>query len=99
MAFVDWIKIEHTTPDKQEVYQMADTLGIDPDAVSGKLLRIWIWADQNTADGQVFVRNLSVLDRVTHCAGFGEAMVKVGWLRMRNESYEFSNFKIGRAHV
>jgi len=36
----DWIKLEHTTPDKPEVFAMADTLGIDPDAVTGKLCRV-----------------------------------------------------------
>ena len=47
----DWIKIEHVTPDKPEVWEMAELLGIDADSVAGKLLRIWIWADQQTISG------------------------------------------------
>ena len=35
----DWIKVEHTTPDKPEVVKLADMIGIDQDAVVGKLLR------------------------------------------------------------
>jgi len=29
----DWIKFETTTPDKQEVHDIAATLNLDPDAV------------------------------------------------------------------
>ena len=43
----DWIKILAATPDKPEVFEIAELLGIDPDAVLGKLVRVWIWADQN----------------------------------------------------
>ncbi|MEY2727076.1 MAG: hypothetical protein RLZZ458_2943, partial [Planctomycetota bacterium] len=47
----DWIKIQHVTPDKPEVWQIAEITGLEADAVVGKLLRIWIWADQQTVDG------------------------------------------------
>jgi DNA replication protein DnaT len=47
----EWIKIQTVTPDKPEVFVIADRLGIDPDAVVGKLVRLWIWADQQTTDG------------------------------------------------
>lgn len=46
-----WIKVEVITPDKPEIFQIAEILGIDPDAVLGKLVRIWAWADQQTIDG------------------------------------------------
>lgn len=92
MAYADWIKVEHITPDKQEVHQMAEILGIDPDAVLGKLLRVWIWADQNTVDGQVSVRTLSALDRVAHCTGFGAALLEADWLMLQDKIYVFSNF-------
>ncbi|HDV0969774.1 TPA: hypothetical protein RHZ68_000076 [Escherichia coli] len=35
-----WIKVEVITPDKPEIFQIAEILGIDPDAVLGKLVRI-----------------------------------------------------------
>ena len=44
---MDWIKVEISTPDKPEIYQMASELGLDPDAVLGKLIRVWVWADMN----------------------------------------------------
>lgn len=46
-----WIKVEVITPDKPEIFQIAEILNIDPDAVLGKLVRIWAWADQQTIDG------------------------------------------------
>lgn len=47
----DWIKFETTTPDKPEVDRIATVLDVDPDAVVGKLIRFWIWADQQALDG------------------------------------------------
>jgi len=60
---MSWIKLEHATPDKPEIWEMAGILGIDPDAVLGKVLRAWIWADQNcNASGVTSVTVLPLLD-------------------------------------
>ena len=40
----DWIKVEDCLPDKPEVVGIADYMGIDQDAVVGKLIRLWAWA-------------------------------------------------------
>ena len=37
----DWIKIEVCLPDKPEIWAMSESLNIDPDAVTGKLIRVW----------------------------------------------------------
>lgn len=88
----DWIKLETTTPDKPEVFRIADELGIDPDAVMGKLLRIWIWADQQTFDGHAGSVTFSLLDRVSGASGFAEAMLKTGWLVEVAGGVTFPNF-------
>ena len=88
----DWIKIETVTPDKPEVFTMADVLGIDPDAVVGKLIRVWIWADQQTRDGNAPSVTLSLLNRISGVSGFADAMVAVGWLRKTDAGIEFYNF-------
>jgi len=75
----DWIKIQNVTLDKPEVYQIADQLSLDPDAVLGKLLRVWIWADTQTYDGTMSVP-YSQIDRMTNAQGFAEALESVGWL-------------------
>jgi len=76
----DWIKIQNVTPDKPEVFHVAEDLGIDPDAVVGKLVRIWIWADQQTYDGNARSVTLALLDRVAGVTGFAKAMQDCGWL-------------------
>lgn len=87
-----WIKFEHVTPDKPEIVAMADILKIDQDAVTGKCLRIWIWADQNTTTGQDLEVQDSFIDRLTHCPGFSAALRKVGWLHGRTGRLVIPNF-------
>jgi hypothetical protein len=88
----DWIKVQTCTPDKPEVHLIAERLGIDPDAVSGKLLRIWVWADQQTLDGNARSVTKSLLDRVTSVSGFADAMLSVGWLTKTEAGFAFPNF-------
>ena len=88
----DWIKVEHTTPDKPEVVKLADMLGIDQDAVVGKLLRLWIWADQQSVSGNAITVTNSFLDRLVFCPGFAAGLVKVGWLNGRNGLLSIPNF-------
>lgn len=92
-----WIKVEVITPDKPEVYQLAELLELDPDAVLGKLIRLWSWADQQTIDGNADCNAVSVtksaIDRITFVRGFAEAMLKVGWLALDGEKLVFPNFE------
>lgn len=48
------------TPDKPEVFQLSEILNLDPDAVLGKLVRLWAWADQQTIDGNAKCNAASV---------------------------------------
>lgn len=89
---VAWIKIEHITPDKPEIVSMADALKIDQDAVFGKVIRIWIWADQQTISGDDLIVTPSFLDRLTNCSGFSQALLKVGWLKSRNGRFSLPHF-------
>jgi hypothetical protein len=88
----DWIKFEHATSDKPEVFRMAEILGIDPDAVTGKLIRFWAWCDQQTVDGSSLGISDSVIDRVTHQPGFSAALREVSWLQARSGSLAIPNF-------
>ena len=89
----DWIKVEQVTPDKPEVWEMAARLEIEPDAVIGKLIRVWVWADQQTLDGNAFVTQLALLDRIAGVSGFANAMIHAGWLKQKNSSFAFPNFE------
>lgn len=89
----DWIKIEENMPDKPEVWQIAQVLQIDPDAVAGKLIRVWSWASRNChASGVTTITAMSLIDRHAGAPGFAEAMEKAGWLIVENETLCFPNF-------
>jgi hypothetical protein len=78
------------------VITIAKILGIDQDAVVGKLVRIWIWADQQSlaSDGNCYTLSVTpaFLDRVTNCTHFADALRKVGWLAGDDESVTLPNF-------
>ncbi len=88
----DWIKVETATPDKPEVSRIAQVLQIDHDAAVGKLLRFWIWGDQQSVDGNDLGVTESFIDRLTNCQGFANALVKVGWLIGKNRRLSIPNF-------
>jgi len=88
----DWMKIELELPDKPEVHSIAAMLNIDPDAVVGKLIRIWQWFDKHTTDGNAFGVTYSLPDRISGVSGFAEAMVFVGWLEQNDKTLTMPKF-------
>ncbi|MFI4881768.1 MAG: hypothetical protein ACIAQU_04195 [Phycisphaerales bacterium JB064] len=91
----DWIKIEHATPDKEEIDHMAEQLGITVNEVIGGLVRLWIWADQQTIDGNARIVTKSALDRHAGVSGLADAMLhdEVRWLSpAESGGYRFVNF-------
>tara|TARA_R110000850_G_scaffold276764_1_gene420146 strand:+ start:396 stop:1133 length:738 start_codon:yes stop_codon:yes gene_type:complete len=75
-----WIKIEKSTPDKPEIFEMAEHLDIEPDAVLGKLIRVWCWLDSNSENGHIKSVTDVLINRLTMSDNFAEAMKMVGWL-------------------
>jgi len=88
----DWLKMELTLPDKPEVHYIANALNIDPDAVIGKLLRVWAWFDMHTENGNALGVTFALVDRLTCVSGFGEAMQFAGWLEQREKQLCMVNF-------
>jgi hypothetical protein len=88
----DWIKVEVNLPDKPEVWQIAGILGIDSDAVVGKLIRIWRWFDQHTENGNAAGVTFALLDRHAGVTGFAEAMALSGWLIEKDRNLILPNF-------
>lgn len=87
-----WIKFATNTSDKPEVWAMAQALGIDPDAVVGKLLRVWAWFDAHSETGNAPSVTRSLLDRVAGVAGFTNAMIAVFWMTDDGTRLELPNF-------
>lgn len=90
----DWIKIQENMPEKPEVAEIAEMLGIeDPDTVAGKLIRVWSWATRNcNADGVTNVTAMKHIDRCAGVTGFAKSMEKAGWLVVSNGRLVFPNF-------
>ncbi|MEM1153083.1 MAG: DnaT-like ssDNA-binding domain-containing protein [Pseudomonadota bacterium] len=90
----DWIKFEHITLDKPEVYQLASLLQIHPDEVLGKLMRVWVWADQQSRDGHVVGVTKMLIDHLTGKPGFGDALETVKWVHDGAGTLTFVNFEL-----
>lgn len=88
----DWIKITKDLPDKPEVWQIAGMVGIDADAVVGKLVRVWSWFDSHTENGNACGVTYPLLDRIAGVAGFAEAMALAGWLDQNGHTMSLPHF-------
>ena len=89
----DWIKLQKDTPDKPEVLAIAARINLDPDAVVGKLVRIWSWFDTHTVDGNALSVTYALLDRLAGITGFAEQMAFVGWLNQDGHILSLPNFE------
>lgn len=89
----DWIKIEKATARKPEVLQLADLLSIHPDHAFGLCVRFWMWADDQMANGHAPTVTNVTLDCAFGHNKFADALLKVGWLRVRSGSLEVPNFE------
>jgi len=88
----DWIKFETATPDKPEIWLIAEAVGIDPDAVVGKLLRIWIWFDQHTENANAPSVSKLTLNRLVGVSDFCEHVIAAGWMGEKNGEISLPNF-------
>ena len=81
---IPWIRVEVITPDKPEVDGVAEILKISDNAALGALVRLWIWCDVNSVDGNALSVTFALLDRVMCAPGMCEALVKVGWMTRKD---------------
>ena len=98
----DWIKWTKGLERKREVLLIASILGISPEEVAGRLMRLWDWCDDNIGENQIdencnaFVtlgaHGNAHINTLTGNAGMADAMVKTGWLVQNGESITFPNY-------
>jgi hypothetical protein len=89
----EWIKVENHLHEKVEVAAIADHTGLDLDAVVGKLVKVWAWASRNChGDGVTSVTALRVIREITRVENFDEALSNCGWIRIKGDKIEFTNF-------
>ena len=91
----DWIKVELVTPDKPEIDLIAELAGVTINEAIGGLIRLWIWADQQTIDGNAVSVTKNAIDRHSGVTGLADAMLNpaVRWLTEgENGGFKFPNF-------
>jgi len=101
-----WIPIDKATPDKPEIYAIAQALKMDPDTVFGKCIRVWMWFDEMSRNGHAatvtptsrnghakVTHDFSVIDTISRKKGFGRAMSDVGWLEGKSGEIVMPNFE------
>ena len=93
-----WIKVEVSTPDKPEICAIASRLRIDEDAVVGKLIRLWAWAELNRINPNDLSVTKVFLDKLVSKKGFADAMILSGWLCLDGEHLYFTNFDKHNGH-
>jgi hypothetical protein len=89
----DWIKVRHDLPTDPAVIAIACRVDLSEDEVVGKLLRFWIWGDQQTRDGNAPGVTKSFLDRYLGVTGFADAMESAGWLMADSGGISIPNFE------
>ena len=72
---------------------IAEHTGLDPDAVVGKLIKVWAWASRNChGDGVTSVTALRVIREITRCETFDEALSNCGSMSIKGDKITFTNF-------
>lgn len=87
-----WFPIRCDLHDDPAVVAIATTTRLDADAVVGKLLRLWAWANVHTVDGRAAGVPYAWVDRLVAKKGFAAAMEQAGWLAMEGSTLVFPNF-------
>lgn len=80
-------------PDDPNVIAIAAELKTEEDAVVGKLIRLWRWANQHMVDGNAAGVTEIWIDRYVRAPGFARALQNVGWLTIADGSIIIPKFE------
>jgi len=88
----NWIPIEKDTPLKPEVFAISNAMQMDPDMVFGKLVRMWMWFDQMSANGHAPSVTKKDIDALVRAPGFADAVHQCGWIEVDDAGITMVNF-------
>ncbi|WP_457325608.1 hypothetical protein [Roseateles sp. P5_E11] len=88
----DWIKMRGNLWDDPRVAALCDACDCGEAQVVGALYWLWATADQHTEDGLMPGLTLRQIDRKTGVAGFGAALVAIGWIAESDGGVTLSRF-------
>src|SRR5262245_23386499 len=79
-----WIKVEHTLPRKPEVFRIAARTGMSRREVVGALVELFIWYDEQLANGERVIVSRETIKELTGSPEFSTALLECGWLREKD---------------
>jgi len=85
-----WIKFDHTTLNKPEVFLISQRLEINRAETLGHLVALWVWFDQVSEDGTI-KGNKAMVDSLS-LPGFADTLIELNWLREIGDKLELPNF-------
>ena len=93
---LEWIKMRCDLPEDPTVISIAADLHLTEDAVVGKLLRLWAWADRHLVDGYAPGVTASWVDDLVRAPGFaaGPCLLKD---TMQLAAFARNQFGLGQA--
>jgi len=89
----DWIAVRTDLHEDPAVLGISAFVSLDEFAVVGRLLKLWAWANLQTANGQLPHASAEWIDRFVFCPDFAVAMQDVGWLSLRSGAVEIPKFE------
>tara|TARA_R100000808_G_scaffold24737_1_gene57944 strand:- start:1929 stop:2870 length:942 start_codon:yes stop_codon:yes gene_type:complete len=87
-----WIKMRTDLATDPAVIEVSIALGMDEDAVVGKLHKLWSWADTQSRDGHAKGVTYEWLNGYIGVTGFAEALDKAGWMSAEKGGIYIPNF-------
>ena len=87
-----WIKVDSSLLTKPEVFHIAELTGMSRYEVVGRLISVWVWADEQSRDGNATSVTEAHLDELHGVTGFAQAMAEAGWLKVTNAGISIPNF-------
>ena len=89
----DWIPIRIRLHEDPAVTFIAQTTGLSPIHVVGCLVRVWGWFDEQTVNGNAPRVGVAMIDNLVSNVGFGESLVKAGWLSVTDDGLKMPHFE------
>lgn len=94
----EWIKWVKGLENRREVVAMAIALRptghmrFDRDIIASAWMRVWSWADDETADGHIEGANAAFVDSIAGLEGFFREAEVVKWARSTERGISFANW-------
>jgi hypothetical protein len=87
-----WLKVRCDLHEDPAVISAASRLGVGENEVVGALVKLWSWANRQTADGNAAGVTTQWLDRYVGVANFSAALAEAGWLVVTEGGFAIPNF-------